>query len=276
MLMPTINILLSQTQNLPNIPEVVRELIQTFNQAEPDLLLIANKVSKDPVISAKLLRLANSARFGCSREVASAKEATVRLGTDTVRNMILASALIESVKPIPGIDMKHFWANVFDIAELSKLLALHKGLSGESIFTCGLMHNIGRLIMHAGLPANTASYISDLEKLKGRAAAEKAVVGFTYADVGAELAKQWNFPIFICDAIRHHYNPMKAEVFSLEAALIHIAIELSTLSEPFTDAPPADWPEKVAEAVGITWPECRKIVEIFHAKGCGYDALIAA
>jgi HD-like signal output (HDOD) protein len=274
--MPTINLLLSQTQNLPNIPEVVRELIQTFNQAEPDLLLIANKVSKDPVISAKLLRLANSARFGCSRQIASAKEAAVRLGTDTVRNMVLASALIESVKPIPGIDMKHFWANVFDVAELSKLLAQHKGLSGEATFTCGLMYNLGRLIMHAGLPENTVSYISDLEILKGRAAAEKLVVGFTYADVGAELAKQWNFPLFVCNAIQYHYYPLKAEAFSVEAALIHLAIELSTVSEPFTDEPPAGWPEKVAESVAISWPECCKILDIFHANGSGYDALIAA
>ncbi len=57
--MPSINELLSQSQNLPNIPEVVRELIQTFNQPDPDLLDVANKVSKDPVISVKLLRLAN-------------------------------------------------------------------------------------------------------------------------------------------------------------------------------------------------------------------------
>ncbi len=59
--MPTIDSLLSKPQNLPNVPEVMRELVQTFNEKEPDILLIAKKINKDPVISAKLLRLAMAA-----------------------------------------------------------------------------------------------------------------------------------------------------------------------------------------------------------------------
>lgn len=91
--------LLSKPQNLPSVPEVVRELIQSFNEPEP-ILLIAGKVAKDPVLSAKLLRLANSAKFGCSRQIATV--AAVRLGTDSVRNMVLACSLTSSLKTVPA------------------------------------------------------------------------------------------------------------------------------------------------------------------------------
>lgn len=171
--MPTMQDLLNKPQHLPSVPEVVRELIQTFNQPDPDLLLIADKLSRDPVISAKLLRLANSARFGCSRQIATVKEAAVRLGTDTVRNMVLACSLTGSIKTVPGIDLKYFWAQVFDVAELAKRLAQLQGKKGEEVFTCALLHALGRLIMHLGLPETMVQRICDLEPHKGRAAAEQ-------------------------------------------------------------------------------------------------------
>ncbi len=118
-------------QNLPNVPEVMRELVQTFNEKEPDILLIAKKINKDPVISAKLLRLANSAKFGGSRQVATVNEAVVRLGVDVVRNMVLACGLTGSINAVPGIDLKHFWGKVFDVAELARRLAKLKGMKGR-------------------------------------------------------------------------------------------------------------------------------------------------
>ena len=106
--MPTIAALLAQPQNLPNVPEVVRALIQTFHHPSPDLMLIAHQVAKDPVISAKLLRLANAAQFGNCRQIATVKEAVIRLGTETIRNMVLACGLTDSLKRVPGIELHHF------------------------------------------------------------------------------------------------------------------------------------------------------------------------
>ena len=104
--MPTIAALLAQPQNLPNVPEVVRALIQTFHQPSPDLMLIAHQVAKDPVISAKLLRLANAAQFGNCRQIATVKEAVIRLGTETIRNMV-ASGLGVSVLPALALQPRY-------------------------------------------------------------------------------------------------------------------------------------------------------------------------
>lgn len=274
--MPSIADLLSKPQNLPTVPEVVRELFQTFNQPNPDLLKIADKVARDPVMSAKLLRLANSARFGCSRQIATVKEAAVRLGTDTVRNMVLACTLTDAMNKVPGIDLKPFWAHVFDVAELSRRLSLRLGMKGEEVFTCALLHDLGRLIMHVGLPETLVQKIVDLEPHKGRAAAEQLHVGFTYAEVGAELARQWNFPDLFIRAIQYHYSPLKADPFSTEAALIHLGIALTALPEVVPDDPLDDWPVKVAERLGLSWEDGRAEVFMLREQGHGYAALIAA
>ncbi|MGL5975855.1 MAG: HDOD domain-containing protein, partial [Aeromonas sobria] len=171
--MPTIDSLLAEPKLLPQIPEVMRDLIQTFNEKDPDLLKISKLINKDPVISAKLLRLANSAKFGSSRQVATVNEAAVRLGLAMVRNMVLACGLTESVKAVPGINLQHFWGCVFNVAELARRLAVKKGMKGEEVFTCALLHDLGRLIMHVGLPENTVNHIHDLEQHKGRAKAEE-------------------------------------------------------------------------------------------------------
>jgi HD-like signal output (HDOD) protein len=274
--MPTINDLLDQPHNLPSIPEVVRDLIQTFNQKDPDLLHIANKIAKDPVISAKVLRLANSARFGCSRQVATIQEATVRLGLDTVRNMVLASGLADSFRKVPGINLKFFWGHVFEVAEISKQLAKALKQKGETTFTSALMHNLGRLVMHTGLPDPTVARICDLEPNKGRIGAEKAVVGYSYIDVGYELIQRWNFPPEICLAVQQHADPLHGETFSLDAALIHLAIELALQGdEPLTEQPDF-WPATVADKTGLSWQICQDVLAEVREHGHGYDALIAA
>ena len=160
--MPTIDSLLAEPKLLPQIPEVMRDLIQTFNEKDPDLLKISKLINKDPVISAKLLRLANSAKFGSSRQIGTVNEAAVRLGLAMVRNMVLACGLTESVTAVPGIDLKHFWGCVFNVAELARRLAVKKGMKGDEVFTCALLYDLGRLVMHVGLPENTVHHIHDL------------------------------------------------------------------------------------------------------------------
>lgn len=273
--MPTIAALLAQPQNLPNVPEVVRALIQTFHHPSPDLMLIAHQVAKDPVISAKLLRLANAAQFGNCRQIATVKEAVIRLGTETIRNMVLACGLTDSLKRVPGIELHHFWGKVFDVATLSKQLARRAGAGSEEIFTCGLLYDLGRLIMHLSLPSETIQRIGELEPLLGRAYAEQTVVGFSYAELGAEVANRWCFPLSICEAIRYHPTPLDSDSFSSEAAFIHQALALTNLATISTEEPAA-WPHGVANRLGLDWIGCREDLYLSRQNGHGFAALLAA
>ena len=80
--------LFEQTHKLPNIPKVVQELIDTFNQEDVDMEVIAEKIAMDPVLTAKVLRLANSAHYGVSKTVATTQDASVLLGFATLRTLV--------------------------------------------------------------------------------------------------------------------------------------------------------------------------------------------
>jgi HD-like signal output (HDOD) protein len=160
-------------------------------------------------------------------------------------------------------------------AELARRLAVKKGMKGDEVFTCALLYDLGRLVMHVGLPENTVHHIHDLELHKGRAKAEELVVGFNYAQVGAAMARYWKFPETISNAVEYHYNPMLAKEFSPEAGLIHLAIVLAAQSDVGEEAPP-EWPHKVADALGLSWADCAAQFTALREQGNGYAGLLAA
>ncbi|MGL5992869.1 MAG: HDOD domain-containing protein, partial [Aeromonas sobria] len=110
---------------------------------------------------------------------------------------------------------------------------------------------------------------------KGRAKAEELVIGFNYAQVGAAMARYWKFPDTISTAVEYHYNPMKAKEFSSEAGFIHLAIVLAAQSDVGEEAPP-EWPQSVAEQLGLTWADCAAQFSALREQGNGYAGLLAA
>lgn len=257
---------------LPNIPEVVQDLIATFNDPDPDIFRIIDDLSRDPVLSAKVLRLANSSRFGGVREIASVKEASIRLGLERLRTLVIASGLISATTGLPGIDLKKFWENSFLTAELCRQLAVSAGLPAEQQFTCGMLHDIGLLILVVSHPKE-ADDIMALTSRQGRVKAEQAVLGFTSAEIGAELARRWQFPLTVVKGLKHQFSPLNGD-FSPEAALVYLSTWLveqgggaearpewsenlaMTLGVQLRkgDEPPPSWPEQVAKKVGLDWP----------------------
>lgn len=94
---------------LPTAPKVVEELISSFDKASVSTEEIAKKLSTDPVLSAKLLRLANSAYYHVSRSIGTVEDAVLMLGFVTVRTLVISSGLVSGFKTVPGLDLKQFW-----------------------------------------------------------------------------------------------------------------------------------------------------------------------
>ena len=147
--------LFKESPNLPNIPKVVQELIEKFNDPHSNSDEISKKIQMDQVISAKIMRLANSARYGAGRKIASIDSAVVMLGIDTLKTLVIASGVTGAFKDIPGFDKKQFWRDSFMIASICKLIAKHTDCDAETAFTVGMMHNIGELLILIFNPEET-------------------------------------------------------------------------------------------------------------------------
>ena len=115
--------LFSQVYNIPSIPKVVQELINNFNNSDTSTRDIAKKLQMDQTLSVKVLRLANSARYGSGRTINSIDAAVTILGFNALKTLVIASGITSACKSIPGLNQKQFWRTSFMVANLAKLLA---------------------------------------------------------------------------------------------------------------------------------------------------------
>ncbi|MBK8973748.1 MAG: HDOD domain-containing protein [Hahellaceae bacterium] len=245
--------LFDQIHNLPTIPKVVQELIDNFNNKKIDAEKISRNIQKDQAIALKVMRLANSARYGAGRKIASIDSAVVMLGFDTLKTLVIASGLTGTFKDIPGMDKKTFWRESFSVANVSKLIAKFAKLETDVAFTCGMLHNIGETLMYLGHPQEMPridKLVSDGAK---RHELEKDQFGYDYTDVGFGLTKRWNFPDVIQQALQHQANPLAAQPFSPYAAVLYLASYLNRcfMKEKSKEDILSQFPHDVAKSINI-------------------------
>jgi HD-like signal output (HDOD) protein len=243
-----------QTHKLPTIPKVVQELIDSFSNEDIDIDTIAKKIAQDQVITAKVLRLANSAHFGASRQIGSVQEAVVVLGFNTVRTLVVASGITGAFVATPGFDRKAFWKQSLAVATINKWLAKQAKVNGEVAFTCGMVHNIGEMLIHIVSPEIAIKIDKFVESGGDRVALEDNNIGFDYVMVGEELARRWNFPSEIQQAIKFQNNPTAQTPNDKLTALLFLSKLIATLQadKATIEELSEKMPENVLEIAGIS------------------------
>ncbi len=244
--------LLAVLRDLPPLPSVVLELVESLGHEELSGAQYAAKISRDQALAAKTLRLANSSFYGRGRQVRSVAEAISVLGLRTVRGVVTAAGMAGSFRRHPGFDHHAFWRHSIGSALCAQALAgeLRRD-DADLAFTVGLLHDIGRLALASAFApayAEVEQWRRDQDCPDGDA--ERAVLGIDHAEVGGLIARQWNFAPAIVDAIRDHHAPLDAEV-----TLTGIAHVSDAIAHALGLASDAD--EAVPALVLPVWAACR-------------------
>ena len=214
-----------QQHALPTIPKVVQEVIESFNNDKVSVEDIAQKLAADQVLSAKILRLANSSYYHVSRSIGTVDDAVLMLGFMAVRTLVVSTGLTSGFKSVAGFDLKKFWRYSMHAAVIAKWLAKQKKTNSDFAFTVGMMHAIGQLVMHAAMPEKMLEVDKIASVLDARRFdVETNSFGYNFADVGAELAVRWKFPIEFATAIRAFPDPLGQEKMDPMAGIIHLAV----------------------------------------------------
>lgn len=247
--------LLNHTDKLPNVPDVVRELIVALNDPYSNYTDISKKIAHDQTISMKVLRMVNSAYFGLSRKVYSIDEATVILGIEKLRTLVIASGLSHSVKSVEGMDLKAFWREAFRVAILAQWFGKRTPLvDAEEAFTAGIVHNIGRLLLHLTEPS-LAQEVQSLVKEQhlSRTKAEMDTLGFTTQDASKVLMDMWKFPPELGEAVRLHKRPFGEHDPHPLACVLNLACYLNACirDEREEELVVEGFPKAVAKAAGL-------------------------
>jgi putative nucleotidyltransferase with HDIG domain len=222
--------------SLPTLPTVVSKMIQLVDNPKTSASSLARLIYTDQALTARILKLANSAYYGFPREISTVNMAIVVLGFNTVKEMGLSLSVFEVFKVGPGdaaFDISRFWQHSIGCGSAARMLArrLNYHLTGEA-FVAGLLHDIGKIIMRQYMAAEFADIIGkvsgggmDLDE------AEMEVVGATHAQVGAWLAEKWNLPRFIVDAIAFHHAPGEAREDPVLVGIVAVANHLCHLNQ---------------------------------------------
>jgi HD-like signal output (HDOD) protein len=215
---------------LPTMPDVARELIATMHDEDTPFERVRHAIARDPALTAKLIRLANSARFGLRRQVASLDDAITLVGLNQVRTLAMAACLGSSFTAVRGVDSAAFWQESMAIAGYAQWLARTLGADAQQAWLVGFMVRLGELVIAQKMPDR----IEEIERLPhfagGRWEREQSVLGFTEGAVTAALARRWNFPEAIAHALETASDPVQADPFCRMGGILHIATLLAELA----------------------------------------------
>lgn len=204
--------LLEHVDDLPPLPAVAAKVMTVAEDAKASAGDLASVLAADQVLTAKLIKVSNSAFYGYARKVSTVREAIVVLGFKQVRQIAVGAAMMGGFKRnmFQGelFDLDLFWGHSMAVAVAAEALAKKTRVcKPEDAFTAGILHDIGRLIIRKGRPdeferairmASTGSVSLH--------AAEIRATGFAHDEVGRALAEQWKFPSHLTDAIEGHHR----------------------------------------------------------------------
>lgn len=253
----------SGIQQLPSMPQVLLKLLEACNDEEASSKTLSDIISKDPSISARVMRLVNSAYIGLSQKVNELDKAVLYLGTNTIKNLAISASVLEVFGQTKGnalFNIHKFWWHSFLCASLAKHIAEETGYKfPEEAFLAGLMHDIGKLVLWTNF---RDEYSKVLEKSTQKAdiiVAEKMEIGATHCEIGAQLVRQWSLKSFLADAVYYHHE--KVDRISGAFPLLKIVYVANILCNGIA----AGYKEKVQIADSILNLKQAKVKEIMSA-----------
>lgn len=267
--------LIDNATNLPSIPKVVQELIESFSNDDFDIDDIAKKVSADQALTAKVLRLANSAKYGGNRQVGSVNDAIVRMGFEALRTLVLASGITSAFKAPQGFDIKQFWRQSFMVANRAKWVAKYTRENAETAFTCGMMHDVGDLLINILLPDQARGIELLVADGANKVDLQRNQLGFDYTKAGESLAVRWRFPSSIAEGILWQNDPLAAEEPTPLAAINALALYLTLSAESNKEDMLANFPSAIAVALNIDLVELLANVDQLDDIDEGIEELIS-
>ncbi|MBW2092276.1 MAG: HDOD domain-containing protein [Deltaproteobacteria bacterium] len=213
---------IQRIKNLPTLPPIVAKISKMVESPTTSSSDVAKVISQDQVLSAQILRMANSPFFGMSRKISSITQALVILGFDVIKGLVLTSSVFEMMKQsIVGL-----WEHSIGSAATARVIASRVGQPDvEEVSVAGLLHDLGKVVLSVQLDAPVRDEIVRLveEKKISRYEAENELLGFTHAQVGLWLAEHWKLPQSLAEPMFYHHQPEKARHAPEQTAIVHLA-----------------------------------------------------
>ena len=200
--------------SLPQFPENITAINKLLNDPDSKMSDIAMQISNDVSLTGELLKMVNSAAFALASPCHSITDAVKLVGLRGIKNLLFSIGTMQTFKAVSG-DKADLWTHAYQVAFYSYNLARNffagKRAIIEDSYSCGLLHDMGKIIFETSHPDLLEKAKAVCES-KGISAdlIERLIAGVNHGEIGSEVAKKWNFPEVIVNVIKYHHDPEDA------------------------------------------------------------------
>jgi len=223
--------------SLPDIALKLNTLCDDVNTTAQD---IADVISMDAALTARLLQIVNSPFYNFPQKVDTITMAITIVGTAQLRDLAMATLVIQKFNKLPSnlISPETFWSHNIACATAARTIVMELGIKkSERVFVAGLLHDIGKLMMYLAHPdlsyeilklarSNPSLDILELEEV---------AFGYNHAELGAALLSEWGLPDSLIEPVNYHHTPDQASSFAIEASVLHLANVVANDIEPLSE-----------------------------------------
>ncbi|MEN0061311.1 MAG: HDOD domain-containing protein [Myxococcota bacterium] len=216
---------LAAAARIATLPQVAARVIELVEDPNSQNAEIEQVIQADPVLSAKILKVANSPMYGFTQKVASVRRAVDLLGHAATRNVTIAVSMAKLFQPgalVPGVDAEALWRHSNATAIASRHVADYFGAPPEEAYLAGLLHEIGivlEMLVDRGA-LQQALRLARTDPNVRLCEAERSCFGTDHAKIGAALCREWKLPVAVGQAVAEHHEPTSDAPL---AAVVHLA-----------------------------------------------------
>lgn len=257
---------------LPPMPAVITRVMELTNDPQCTAQDLQKVIGMDEVLSSKVLRLVNSARYGFPRRITTLSHAVILLGFETIRNLAIGVATVRLVLRHgvnSPVNRQKFWEHSLETGLAASTLAKHlrKNLIlREEMFLTGLLHDLGILFLSQSFPEEYRAVVERCNSLEEVQTVEQEIFGITHGEVGARMAERWNLPPVFAEVMLHHHAPVPDSPFFQQVGAVYLGDQLSySIGAEEPDAWMSQIPAELLQAFRLdetSWDWCRREVEM--------------
>lgn len=263
--------ILTEKGDLPPLPEILLKLQNLINDPESELEEIARLIETEPVLSGRLIKLANSVLYGGGREKTEDLSGTVmRLGVKMILDLAYTLQLTNMFNRFKSFDQYKFWMHSMAVACLTQILSQKVNLSQEEkeeSYVCGLMHDLGIVVFEYLIPDEYFAFVKSIGPEEASLETlELEKFGIAHPELGARFIRQyWPISPIVITAVENHFYQLSVNSAGLNVSQLVCIANQVTINEGITHGigvpPEIPLENKIYEKLGISPEELEEIVE---------------
>lgn len=230
---------INKIKELTTPPTILQAVLDLINSPDSSAKELSEVILKDPGLTARVLRMANSSFYAYYKKITTVNQAVMVMGINAVKYFILSITVLNQLntqREKSKINVKQLWTHFLEVASASKNLAASIGYKmPEEAYVAGILHDVGIVLLEREFPDEYLKVLQLAARGKALNKAEREIFGVDHQEIGGYLTNYWNMPQIISDSITTHHPTSENEIAAMSEVSKIVALANCIASVPFEE-----------------------------------------